>query len=621
MSVDKQSKESASAGWRGRFRRWLLHGESAVASVGISVAAILVSMMAMSGYWLMRQNEHAATQSRVGELSTAGDVLSGACKRLLATGQLSPVRSLLVEVGQDYRLTRCRLVTPGRSVLADMRPIGIDATLATAKWSGQFPGGPRQAVAGGQVVLRYPIELAGGRRVQLEIAGPTQAGGAMWQSQAGMGLIGIGALLALWLVYRHFRSRLAGIGMVREALLARARGEMTGEALAVAGNLGTEAAAWNEILSEHQRWRREATMQRAREELSGGGTAGGDLAGGCDAMSQGMMLFDGDRRVRYANNAASVFMRKEPGALRHAEASTVFHDESVRSAVEAAVSGEAKRREVREVDQSDSGGGVLRFSVHPVRHQAKTGAMVVVEDVTQQRVAERSRHEFVAQATHELRTPLTNIRLYLETAQDEGENDPTIRAEALNVMNQETQRLERLVGDMLSVAEIEAGSLKLDRDDVRLDELFESVASHYRPQAEEKQLQFECKLPPKLPVIQADRDKLMMAVQNLVGNAMKYTPAGGRVTLTVEASESQLTVEVADTGIGISPTDQQRLFEKFYRANDRRIAGINGSGLGLALAREVVRLHGGEISVESQVDQGSRFMITVPIVGTVAAGN
>lgn len=621
MSSEKHDQKTPNRGRAGGFHRWLLHGESAVASLGMAVAAILVAMMGFSGYWLMRQDHEAARHARQQQIATAGDVLAGACQRLLATGNLSAARGLIVEVGQTYGLTRCRLVTPGRSVLADMHPTRINATIGSAKWKGKFPGGPNAATASGQVMRRYPISLAKGKRLRLEVIGPLRApAGVAWPNQAGMGLIGIGALLVLWLVYRHFRSRLAGIGMVREALLARARGETAEPALAVAGNLGTEAAAWNEILDEHEHWRREATVQRAREGMNGGGAAAGDLAGGCDAMSQGLMLFDADRNVKYANNAAAVFMQQDLKALRSQHADGLLDDSAVRGAVEAAISGQARRREVCEVDQSEEGRGVLRFSIHPVRHQARSGAMVVIEDVTQQRVAERSRHDFVAQATHELRTPLTNIRLYLETAQDEGQDDPTIRAQALNVMNQETQRLERMVGDMLSVAQIEAGSLKLECDDVHLDELFASVDSHYQAQAGEKQLQFECKLPPKLPVIQADRDKLMMAVQNLVGNAMKYTPAGGRVTLNVETGEKQLTVEVADTGLGIAADDQAHLFDKFYRAKDRRIAGISGSGLGLALAREVVRLHGGEIAVESQVDQGSRFTIMLPITEAVAAG-
>ena len=152
------------------------------------------------------------------------------------------------------------------------------------------------------------------------------------------------------------------------------------------------------------------------------------------------------------------------------------------AAVKEVAAGTMRRRTVIDVERAAANpaeqrpprapeaGGVLRFSVRPVRREDAASAMLTIEDITQQKVAEEARHAFVAQATHELRTPLTNIRLYVETAIDDGENDPATRAKCLNVINGETRRLERIVGEMLSVAEIEAGSFKLKTDDVRLDD-------------------------------------------------------------------------------------------------------------------------------------------------------
>jgi two-component system sensor histidine kinase VicK len=114
-------------------------------------------------------------------------------------------------------------------------------------------------------------------------------------------------------------------------------------------------------------------------------------------------------------------------------------------------------------------------------------------------------------------------------------------------------------------------------------------------------------------VIRGDRDKIMLALHNLVGNALKYTTDGGRITINVEVTAKQLLVAVADTGIGISPEDSERIFERFYRAKDPRVLKITGTGLGLTLAREVVRMHGGDITVESQIDQGSTFTMTLPV--------
>jgi signal transduction histidine kinase len=233
-------------------------------------------------------------------------------------------------------------------------------------------------------------------------------------------------------------------------------------------------------------------------------------------------------------------------------------------------------------------------------------------------VAEESRNAFVAHATHELRTPLTNIRLYLETAMEDGEADPAVRGKCLNVINQEARRLERIVGEMLSVSEIEAGSLRIKRDDVRLDVLFEDLKTDYQPQAEEKKIALTFNLPPKLPVINGDRDKILLAMHNLVGNALKYTPEGGTVTIDVKEDGKMLTFAVTDSGIGISQEDAERIFERFYRAKDTRVEKITGTGLGLTLAREVVRLHGGVVTVDSELNKGSTFTITLPAIAEAA---
>jgi signal transduction histidine kinase len=165
---------------------------------------------------------------------------------------------------------------------------------------------------------------------------------------------------------------------------------------------------------------------------------------------------------------------------------------------------------------------------------------------------------------------------------------------------------------------MEAGSFKLREDDVRLDALFEELKADYDSQAKEKRITLTFNLSPKLPVLHGDRDKVALALHNLIGNALKYTPDGGRVLVTVDADAKQLSVSVKDTGIGIGPEDQERIFERFYRAKDKRVAKITGTGLGLTLAREVARLHGGEIEVESVLNQGSTFTLTLPLKAEAA---
>lgn len=453
-------------------------------------------------------------------------------------------------------------------------------------------------------------------------ADATLAGDPRLTLVAAVGGIGSTAMLALLLLYRSLRRRLSGLMAVRDALLAMApsgSGTGSGTALPVSPTLGPEAVAWNLLVAERDQVRREALAEKAREALGRRRQARGDLDAACDAMSQGLVLFDDQGNIKYANGAAATFLRTDREKLLNAGIADAFKVESVATAIQQVVAGTSRRRSVIDVDRkSESSGGdatagVLRFSVRPVRREDAASAMVVIEDITQQKAAEEARHAFVAQATHELRTPLTNIRLYVETAIEDGEADPSIRVQALNVINSESRRLERIVGEMLSVAEIEAGAFKLKVDDIRLDQLFDTLKQDYQQQASEKKISMTFVMPPKLPVLQGDREKVAVAVHNLLGNALKYTPSGGSVTVRLETDEKQIAVAVADTGIGISEDDCQKIFERFYRANDTRVGKISGTGLGLTIAREVARLHGGDITVESQLNRGSTFTLALPL--------
>jgi signal transduction histidine kinase len=319
-------------------------------------------------------------------------------------------------------------------------------------------------------------------------------------------------------------------------------------------------------------------------------------------------------RAEYVNGAAAVLLQSKREEMLTSPISAFIQDKRVLDAAQNAAGGQMMRRTIVEVQRSgQASNGLLRFIVRPVRRGDLGVAMIIIEDITQQRVAEESRNAFLAQATHELRTPLTNIRLYTEMALDEGKDNPEIRANSLNIINQEVFRLDRMVNDILSISEIEAGTFSLRKDDVRLEDLFKQIREDYTAQAAQKQITMTFNFPPKLPVIKADKDKINLALHNLLGNALKYTPNGGQVNVTISADRGRLTVDVADSGIGISEEDCQRVFEKFYRAKDARVAQIKGSGLGLAIAREVIRLHGGDITVHSIPDKGSTFTLAMPI--------
>ncbi len=602
-------------------RRFVPRGGGIASMVWLVAAAIIVVALGGTGWWLTRaQHDQAADQrQREVRLATAG--LADAVVALLDADQLEPARALLADTASRHGLAYCAVQTLDGGVLLDADPDTPLSPLPPRRDDrAESPGVPASETNDGKTLkVTQPLPLAGRGVARLQIAAPIAVPRAdVWQMQAGVGMIGGASLLTLLIAYRLLNARLRAMTAIREALLVAEGGEPDANALAVAPQLGDAARAWNRLVAEQQTLRQRAVVDEVRQRLHGGSVGGGELAAGCDALAQGMLLVDERLNVKYANRSAALFLQSDHDQLPGRPVTELFTDVGVLEQVQAAALGAAHRRASREIEQAgheeSASAGVLRLTSYPLKQGDATAALVVIEDITQARVAEHSRHAFVAQATHELRTPLTNMRLYLETAIDEGDADPDLRANCLNVINGEAGRLERIVTDMLSVAEIESGAMKLNRDDVRLDEVLRAIENDHKAQAEAKKITLTLNLPAKTPVVQADREKISAAVHNLVGNALKYTPDGGSVNVSLEIGPTEVSIEVADTGLGIAPDDAAKVFEKFYRANDRRIKGITGTGLGLALARDMIRLHGGDIVLQSQLDQGSTFTLTFPAV-------
>lgn len=259
--------------------------------------------------------------------------------------------------------------------------------------------------------------------------------------------------------------------------------------------------------------------------------------------------------------------------------------------------------------------GVLRFARHPVSDDDGQGSLAVwsIRDVTQQKLAEEMRNQFVFCATHELRTPLANIKACAETLALHELEDVEKQKYFLNTINSEATRLARFVDELLNVSRMESGGLALERSEVHLERVLSETAAKVRPLMVQKELTFDVILPPKLPELNLDKDKITAALLNLLGNAAKYTPDKGRVTLRVEINSTQLRICVEDTGFGIAPEELPKLFGKFFRSADPRIRDIPGSGLGLAFAQQVVRLHGGTLAVHSELNKGTKFTITLPL--------
>lgn len=259
--------------------------------------------------------------------------------------------------------------------------------------------------------------------------------------------------------------------------------------------------------------------------------------------------------------------------------------------------------------------GVFRTSRTPLLDEQCecSGTLWTIRDITQQKMAEETRNQFVFTATHELRTPLANIKAYAETLAITDDIDIRDQKNFYNIISGEATRLSRFVDELLNVNQMESGAVTLTRGETDVERMLNEVIENLKPQMIQKELQFESHFAPKLPKLFVDKDKVVAALVNLLGNAVKYTPEKGNVRFVVEVDDSVINFHVEDTGIGIAAEELPRITEKFFRSSDDRVQNIVGSGLGLAFSQEVARLHGGKITIKSELDKGSRFTLTLPI--------
>ena len=259
-------------------------------------------------------------------------------------------------------------------------------------------------------------------------------------------------------------------------------------------------------------------------------------------------------------------------------------------------------------------------TVASVRAAETSGAVIVLHDITELRKLERVRRDFVANVSHEFKTPLTAIQGFAETLLAGALDDPQNRVRFLEIILEHSRRLARLTDDLLKLSQMDADRLGLEMRRVSVSQFVESCVETAKRPAAEKDLRLSVNLQERLPDIAADRRRLAEVLQNLLDNAIQYTPSGGQIMISASADGAEVTFTVSDTGIGIPQADQPRIFERFYRVDAGRSREVGGTGLGLAIAKHLVEVHGGRLWVESEIGQGSQFYFTVPIFDAERAG-
>jgi signal transduction histidine kinase len=238
--------------------------------------------------------------------------------------------------------------------------------------------------------------------------------------------------------------------------------------------------------------------------------------------------------------------------------------------------------------------------------------VTILRDITREKEIDRMKTELVSMVAHELRSPLTCISGFSELLLDNSITRDQSE-EYAQIILKESNRLSDLINKFLDISKIESGKSQMQKTPVDLKMLIEKVLDFNSQLAEKKQIRVRFDAPLEVPMLNLDRDMMEQAILNLYSNAIKYSPEHASVTIRLLDNEKDVTIEVEDTGFGISEKSLQHIFEKFYRVTDNdKVMDITGSGLGLALVKEIVEIHGGKIKVKSELGKGSTFSLALP---------
>ena len=317
-----------------------------------------------------------------------------------------------------------------------------------------------------------------------------------------------------------------------------------------------------------------------------------------DAMHEGVLLFDASGQLVHANEASERQLARRPASIAQ-----LFPTAAAEAASAVGASGEPQ---VVEVEMA-SPPRWLRVAATPA---GAGGVLVVVSDVTEARRIETIRRDFVVNASHELKTPAASIRAAAEMLLHALRDDPAAAARFAGTLEQEAERLSRIVADLLDLSRLEAGS-DLEGS-VHLDSLVAEEGQRFAHRAEAAQLTLDVRTERVPPVRGSERD-LALLVGNLIDNAIRYTPEGGAVDVSVVSSNGEVRVRVVDSGIGIPQRDLTRVLERFYRVDRGRSRRSGGTGLGLSIVRHIAENHGGSVTVQSEVGRGTTVDVVLPV--------
>ncbi|MFC4766570.1 ATP-binding protein [Effusibacillus consociatus] len=323
-------------------------------------------------------------------------------------------------------------------------------------------------------------------------------------------------------------------------------------------------------------------------------------------LSDGVIAVDSSNQILLINPAAKLLLDCQEDPVGQPISQLLIIDEESDSSGSLLAG--------REMQFKGPKGRILQAYASPIRgEQGNTGLVIVIRDKTEEEREEQARRDFVANVSHEIRTPLTTIKSYLEALEDGAVEDSVLRTRFLQVIHNETDRMVRMVGELLHLSKLDAGKMQWSFTPVNLVQILDDVADRFAFQCRQQEISLFVDTTSSLPNVCADPDKLDQVLDNLVSNAIKHTPPKGMIRLEAASAQDVMQVKVVDSGMGIPPQDLPRIFERFYRVDKARSRKLGGTGLGLSIAKQIIEAHGGTIRIESVVDQGTTVIFTLPL--------
>jgi signal transduction histidine kinase/GAF domain-containing protein len=347
-----------------------------------------------------------------------------------------------------------------------------------------------------------------------------------------------------------------------------------------------------------------------------------------EGIADGVMVFDADHKVIMVNPAAERMLDLPVPIVSGrdmrdliGEADEAFDQEATLTVltVLSALVGSQERLEAGEPltqtrFQIEERTIAASFTSVALTEEGPFNVVAVFRDITKEAEIGRMKSEFLSMAAHELRAPMTSIKGYSDMLLLglTGEYDQR-QKQFLDTIKANVDRVMEMVSEFSEISRLETGALRLDAKPLHIDDLVSEVVVSSRPQIEAKEIALALEVPPDLPEVWGDRTRVIQILTNLVTNAYKYTPEGGQIAITAHCVDDSMQVDIADTGIGIAPQDQERLFTRFFRADHPEVRRVAGTGLGLSITRSIVEMHGGRIWLESKLGEGSIFSFTLPL--------